>query len=135
MLLVYLLRKLRILGTMNSSWWVPRLLAPDQKHIRLITSQENVTLSEADSASFIERSLTQYEGWVHHFEQKTKRQSMHWKHPHLLSLVTNCSNHSFDSPAQKEAMSRKLLIHRRDVSAKSQTFRTLSCYSFCIISE
>lgn len=64
-----------------SARWVPRLLTPDQKHTRLVMSQANLVLLEADPDSFLERFLTQDECWVHHFEAETKRQSMQWKHP------------------------------------------------------
>ena len=41
-----------------SARWLPRLLAPDQKHIRLVMSREILALLEADPASFLERFLT-----------------------------------------------------------------------------
>eukprot|EP00106_Octopus_bimaculoides_P022919 XP_014790361.1 PREDICTED: histone-lysine N-methyltransferase SETMAR-like [Octopus bimaculoides] len=65
----------------GSARWVLRLLTPDQKHTRLVMSQANLTLFEANPGGFLERFLTQDECWVHHFEPETKRQSMQWKHP------------------------------------------------------
>ena len=52
-------------------------LTPDQTHLRLVISQANLELYEADPASFLKRFLTKDEFWVHHFELETKRQSMH----------------------------------------------------------
>lgn len=37
-----------------SARWAPRLLTPDQKHTRLVMSQENLTRLEADPAGFLE---------------------------------------------------------------------------------
>ncbi|KAL7374618.1 hypothetical protein ABVT39_004094 [Epinephelus coioides] len=64
-----------------STRWVPRPLTPDQKHTRLVMSQENLPRLEADPAGFLERFLTQDECWDHHLEPETKRQTMQWKHP------------------------------------------------------
>ena len=63
-----------------SARWVLRLLTPDQKLTRLVISKANLARFEADPDCFVERFLTQEEGWVHHFEPETKRQSMQWKH-------------------------------------------------------
>ena len=60
--------------------WVPRLLTPDQELTRLVMSEANLAIFEADPDRFVERFLTQDECWVHHFEPETKRQSMQWKH-------------------------------------------------------
>ena len=43
------------------------LLMPDHKHTRLVMSQVNLALFEADLAD-LEHFLTQDECWVHHFE-------------------------------------------------------------------
>ncbi|XP_030588657.1 histone-lysine N-methyltransferase SETMAR-like [Archocentrus centrarchus] len=59
-----------------SARWVPRLLTPDQKRTRLVTSQANLALFEANPDDFLERFLTQDECWVHHFEPET----MQWNH-------------------------------------------------------
>ena len=56
---------------------MPRLMPPDQKLIRLVLSQANLSIFEADLLSFLDRSLTQAGYWVHYFEPETKRQSMH----------------------------------------------------------
>ena len=62
-----------------SARWLPRLLTPEPKYIRLAMLQTNLTHFEADPASFLERFLSQDECWVHHFEPETRRQSMKWK--------------------------------------------------------
>uniref|UniRef100_A0A3Q0RHJ7 Mos1 transposase HTH domain-containing protein n=1 Tax=Amphilophus citrinellus TaxID=61819 RepID=A0A3Q0RHJ7_AMPCI len=64
-----------------SARWVPRHLTPDQKRTRLVTSQVNLALFEANPDGFLERFLAQDECWVHHYEPETKRQSMQWKQP------------------------------------------------------
>ena len=44
---------------------VPRLFTPDQKLTRLILSQANLAIFEADQARFPDRFLTHNECWVH----------------------------------------------------------------------
>ena len=47
------------LGTSKvSALWVPQVWTPDQKHTRLVMSQANLALFEADPATFLERFLT-----------------------------------------------------------------------------
>ena len=47
---------------------VPRLLTPEQKRIRMVISQANLALFEANSDGFCKRFVTQDESPVHHFE-------------------------------------------------------------------
>ena len=61
--------------------WVPRFLTPAQKHTRLVMLQANLAHFETNPDSFLERFFTQVKCWFYHFEIKTKRQSMQWKHP------------------------------------------------------
>ncbi|XP_029636973.1 uncharacterized protein LOC115212274 [Octopus sinensis] len=63
-------KELRIMKI--STQWVPCLLPPDQKCTRLVTSQENLTLFEAEPSGFLEHFLTQDECWLHHFEPETE---------------------------------------------------------------
>ena len=56
-----------------SARWVPRLLTPDQKLTRLVTSEANLARFAADPDRFVEHFLTQDECWFLHFEQETKR--------------------------------------------------------------
>ena len=79
-----------------SAWWVPWLLTPDQKRIRLAMSQTNVAIFEADPASFLELFLTQDKCCVHHSEPETKR--------HL------CSGNTHLLPLQR----RPMWCHRQD---------------------
>ncbi|XP_014769814.1 uncharacterized protein LOC106868879 [Octopus bimaculoides] len=62
------------------AWWAPCLLVYNQKHTRLITSRENLTLFEADPTGFLELFLIQEECWLHDFEPETKKQFIQWKH-------------------------------------------------------
>lgn len=62
-----------------SAQWLPCLKTPDQKHTRMTTSWENLTLFETDPAGFLECFLTEDQCWAHHFEPVTMRQFMQWK--------------------------------------------------------
>lgn len=59
--------------TKVSAYWIPRLLTPDRKRIRLITSSENLTLLEADPTGFLKRFLSQDQSWIHYSKPATKR--------------------------------------------------------------
>jgi len=60
--------------------WVPRMLTPENKKVRLSTSRENLELYRADKAKFQRRYVTMDETWAQHFDPETKLQSMDWKH-------------------------------------------------------
>jgi len=60
--------------------WVPRMLTPKKKQVRLATSHENLSLYNADPARFLRRYVTMDETWAHYFDPETKQQSKHWKH-------------------------------------------------------
>lgn len=60
--------------------WVPRMLTPEIKQVRLTTSRDNLDLYRADQAKFLRRYVTMDETWAHHFDPKTKLQSKEWKH-------------------------------------------------------
>ena len=62
-----------------------QLLTFDQKLTRLVMSEANLAIFEADPGRFVERFLTKDKCWVHHFEPETKRQSMQWKHSTSLA--------------------------------------------------
>ena len=69
-----------VLVRVSALTWVSRLLTPNQKLTRLVTSEANLARFEADPDRFVERFLTLDECWIHHFESKTKRQFVLWKH-------------------------------------------------------
>jgi len=60
--------------------WVPRILMPEKKQVRLATSHDDLSLYNADPAKFLRRYVTMDETWAHHFEPETKQQSKQWKH-------------------------------------------------------
>jgi len=60
--------------------WVPRMLTPENKKVRLSTSRKNLEQYRADKAKFQRRYVTMDETWAHHFDPETKLQSMEWKH-------------------------------------------------------
>lgn len=60
--------------------WVPRMLTPEIKQVRLTTSRDNLDLYRTDQAKFLRRYVTMDETWAHHFDPKTKLQSKEWKH-------------------------------------------------------
>lgn len=63
-----------------SARWVPRMLTPDQKRVRVTTSTANLAAFRANPTRFLGRFVTVDETWVHHFDPESKRQSMQWKH-------------------------------------------------------
>ena len=54
---------------------VPRLFMPDQKLTRLILSQTNLAIFEADQARFPDRFLTHDECWVHTSQKEITSQT------------------------------------------------------------
>jgi [histone H3]-lysine36 N-dimethyltransferase SETMAR len=62
-----------------SARWVPRMLLPDQKRIRVLTSKSNLMLFKADEDNFMARFVTVDETWVHHFDPESKQQSKEWR--------------------------------------------------------
>lgn len=58
--------------------WVPRLLTPEQKRIRMRTSLECLELFKKDSMDFLRRFVTVDETWIHHYTPETKQQSKQW---------------------------------------------------------
>ena len=56
--------------------WVPRMLTPEIKRVRLQTSRDNLELYRADPVKFHRRYVTMDETWAHHFDPETKQQSM-----------------------------------------------------------
>ncbi|KAM5158273.1 histone-lysine N-methyltransferase SETMAR-like [Mantella aurantiaca] len=64
-----------------SARWVPKLLTPDQKLVRMQISRANLHLFQADAMSFKNRCVTMHETWIHHFQPESKSKSMQWKHP------------------------------------------------------
>ena len=60
--------------------WVPRLLVPEQKAVRVqICTELQQRLSHADD-SFLNKVITCDETWFHLFEPESKQQSSMWKH-------------------------------------------------------
>lgn len=64
-----------------SARWVPRLLTPDHKRTRLLTSRDNLALFEQNPDDFLQRFVTMDETWVHHYQPESKEQSKQWKRP------------------------------------------------------
>ncbi len=62
-----------------SARWVPRMLLPDQKRIRVLTSEANLMMFNADEDNFMSRFVTVDETWVHHFDPESKQQSKEWR--------------------------------------------------------
>jgi histone-lysine N-methyltransferase SETMAR len=65
--------------------WVPRLLTPEQKRIRMTTSAECLKIFKKDSTDFLRRLVTMDETWIHHYTRETKQQSKQWTAPGELS--------------------------------------------------
>ena len=60
--------------------WVPRLLVPEQKTVRvqICTNLQQRLLDEGDS--FLNKVITCDETWFHFFEPESKQQTSMWKH-------------------------------------------------------
>ena len=63
------------------SRWIPRQLSDEQKHTRQTICQQHLDRHAREVDAFLNRIVTGDESWVHHYEPKSKRQSMQWKHP------------------------------------------------------
>jgi histone-lysine N-methyltransferase SETMAR len=63
-----------------SARWVPRLLSPEQKRVRAVTSKTNLALYKRNKQEFLRRFVTMDETWVHYYTPETKEQSKQWKH-------------------------------------------------------
>ena len=57
------------------------MMSDEQKRTLLEISRYLLSRYEDDPNDFIERVVTQYESWVHHFDPESKMQSKQWKHP------------------------------------------------------
>ena len=68
-----------------SARWVPRMLTPEQKRNRIMTSTEMLTLMIVDPEGFMARIVTQDKTWVPYFDPETKAESKQWKHPSSLT--------------------------------------------------
>ena len=60
--------------------WVPRQLMEDQKTERVRCCTQLLKHHQGNP-SFLVRIITGDETWVYHFEPKSKRRSMEWRHP------------------------------------------------------
>lgn len=63
-----------------SARWVPRLLTPLQKQVRVECCTQLLDMCSADEDDFFERLVTMDETWVYHFDPETKEMSKQWKH-------------------------------------------------------
>jgi histone-lysine N-methyltransferase SETMAR len=63
-----------------SARWVPKMLTAAQREMRVVLSQENLDLLNADSIKFFDSLVTGDETWVHYYDPETKNESMQWKH-------------------------------------------------------
>ena len=60
--------------------WVPRQLTEDHKTERVRCCTQLLEHHQ-EYPTFLERIITGDETWVYHFEPKSKRRSMEWRHP------------------------------------------------------
>lgn len=58
--------------------WVPRLLTPEQKRVRMQTSANCLALFQKNPTDFTRRFVTMDETWIHHYTPETKQQSKQW---------------------------------------------------------
>ena len=67
--------------------WVPRLLVPEQKTVRVQICTELQQRLSDEGDSFLNKVITCDETWFHFFEPKSKQQSSMWKHTWTPSPV------------------------------------------------
>lgn len=58
--------------------WIPKILTPEQKKLRISAAKENIFLHNMDSDFFESHIVTGDETYIHHYEPETKRQSKQW---------------------------------------------------------
>lgn len=63
-----------------SARWVPRNLSVQDRHQRVVSSNELLSLYKSDKEKFCRRLVTGDETWIHHWDPESKLESMQWKH-------------------------------------------------------
>lgn len=61
--------------------WIPRLLTPEQKAVRVETCRELLQRFEDGGDAYVESIVTGDESWLHHFDPEGKQASTQWKTP------------------------------------------------------
>ena len=56
------------------------MLTEEQKKVCVDVCTDLLSRLQAEPQTFLDRTVTQDETWVHHFDLETKQQSMIWKH-------------------------------------------------------
>ena len=59
--------------------WVPHLLTPDQKRMRMKISEQCLERFNKNKADFVRRFITMDETWIHHYTPESKQHSKQWK--------------------------------------------------------
>jgi len=70
---------------------VPRMLTPVQKVTGVDVSRELLALHDRNPADFAWHLVTGDETWIHHWDPKTKQESMEWKHADSLPPKKFCT--------------------------------------------
>ncbi len=60
--------------------WVPKMLTPEHKAMRMATSIDILQMFNEGGNEFLDKIVTGDETWIHYDTPETKRQSMQWKH-------------------------------------------------------
>ena len=58
--------------------WVPKCLNVDQKHQKCQSSEKLLEFFQCDPNDFLSQLVAMDETWLHHYDPKTKQQSMEW---------------------------------------------------------
>jgi len=59
---------------------VPKQLKLEQQAMRMMTSLDNLQRYKTEREAMLERIVTGYDTWVHHYQPETKQASRQWKH-------------------------------------------------------
>lgn len=59
--------------------WVPRILTPEQKRVRVVTSEQCLAKLKHNPADFLHRIITMDETWIHHYTPESPQQAKQWR--------------------------------------------------------
>lgn len=61
------------------SRWVPRILTPEQKRNRVVTSKQCLDKMKHNPTDFFRRIITVDETWIHHYTPESREQAKEWR--------------------------------------------------------
>ena len=74
--------------------WMPRLLTTDQKRIRVITSEQNLSYFNRNPKEFLRPFVTMDETWIRRYTPESREGSKQWVKPGESALKRPKTQHS-----------------------------------------